>query len=267
MAVLESAEDAREHAAAVVWPSRACRVVTRSRSSCRRHKPHLKLLQAAKPVPQRHAACALWGLCDGKDGVYDKQIAEAGAIPLLIAMLQNDDAETRGFAAACLLCLCKDNSAHAAILESGGAELLQALSYGPATWLRSQVVEMLTLLGTPIPDPDSAPYMPPQPLTPSGGPSGGADGAEEGASPGASPPATGRSGRLTGRQTLSSRQPLSGRGSLTGRSLGASSMYGPGGMNSARPLSGTAKMKFHFFSFQIYGTTGLSGSVLGLHGK
>ena len=99
------------------------------------------------------------------------------------------------------------------------------------------------------------------------GPSGGADGAEEGASPGASPPATGSSGRLTGRQTLSSRQPLSGRGSLTGRSLGASSMYGPGGMNSARPLSGTAKMKFHFFSFQIYGTTGLSGSVLGLHGK
>ena len=35
------------------------------------------LLADAKPVTQRHAACALWGLSDGKDGVYDKQIAEA----------------------------------------------------------------------------------------------------------------------------------------------------------------------------------------------
>ena len=67
-----------------------------------RRAPLVFLLSDLKPMTQRHAACALWGLCDGKDGVYDKHIAEAGAIPLLIAMLQNDDIETRGFAVACL---------------------------------------------------------------------------------------------------------------------------------------------------------------------
>ena len=28
---------------------------------------------------------------------------------------------------------------------------------------------------------------------------------------------------------------------------------------SARPLTGTTRMKFHFFSFQIHGTTGYRG--------
>jgi hypothetical protein len=98
-----------------------------------------------------------WGLSDGKDGVYDKQIAEAGAIPLLISMLQFDDAETRGFAAACLLCLCNDVMAHGPILESGGADLLQALSYHQSTWLRGKVVDMLTLLKVPVPNADQPP--------------------------------------------------------------------------------------------------------------
>ena len=33
-------------------------------------------------------------------------------------------------------------------------------------------------------------------------------------------------------------------------------MMGPGGLVSSRPLTGTARMKFHFFSFQLHGTTG-----------
>ena len=65
----------------------------------------------------------------------------------LIEMLQNDDQETRGFAAACLLCLCKDAAARAAILTSGGVEPLRALAYGPPGWLKTQVVERLGLLG------------------------------------------------------------------------------------------------------------------------
>ena len=160
--------EAREHAAAVVS------ALARSQGGNKRaifHSggipPLVALLNDSRPMTQRHAACSLWALSDGKDGVYDKQIAEGGAIPLLVAMMQNDDTETRGFAAACLLCLCRDQTAHSAILESGGLEPLQALSYGPATWLRGQVVEMLTLLGIPIPDPDA--YMlAPHPSMPSG---------------------------------------------------------------------------------------------------
>ena len=39
------------------------------------------------------------------------------------------------FAVACLKCICNDSSAHSAILESGGGELLQALSFGPQVGL------------------------------------------------------------------------------------------------------------------------------------
>jgi len=105
-------------------------------------------------LTQKHAACALWGLSDGKDGVYDRQIAEAGAIPHLTKLLINGDQETCGFAAACLLCLCRDRSAHSAILSSGAVEPLQALVSGPASWLRAQCHEMLTLLRVPVPNAD-----------------------------------------------------------------------------------------------------------------
>jgi len=107
-----------------------------------------------RALTQKHAACALWGLSDGKDGVYDRQIAEAGAIPHLTKLLINGDQETCGFAAACLLCLCRDRSAHSAILSSGAVEPLQALVSGPASWLRAQCHEMLTLLRVPVPNAD-----------------------------------------------------------------------------------------------------------------
>ena len=37
-------------------------------------EPLVSLLKDPKPVTQKHAACALWGLSDGKDGVYDKSM-------------------------------------------------------------------------------------------------------------------------------------------------------------------------------------------------
>ena len=117
-------------------------------------KPLVNLLCDQKLSTQRHAACALWGMADGKDGVYDKQIAEAGAIPDLIGMLQNDDPETRGFAAACLKCCCADESAKATILSVGGADPLVALLSSPNTWLRAQCVDMLKLLDVPFQEPD-----------------------------------------------------------------------------------------------------------------
>ena len=51
---------------------------------------------------------ALWGLADDKAGAYGHVIVELGGIPPLIAMLVANNTETRGFAAACLACLCAD---------------------------------------------------------------------------------------------------------------------------------------------------------------
>jgi len=196
-------------------------------------------------MTQRHAACALWGLSDGKDGIYDKQIAEAGAIPHLIAMLHNDDAETRGFAAACLLCLCKDRTAHPAILEAGAGELLQQLSYGPNTWLRGQVVEMLKQLEIPVPDPNNPPqnfgltqFIAPS-VTGQASPPAGASAAASGEG---------------GADSPLSKSP-SGSGSPHGKMPPWQQQLSPSGQ-SARPALWTARKKFHFFSFQIHGTTG-----------
>ena len=160
---------------------------------------------------------------------------------------QDDDTETRGFAAACLLCLCKDPTAHPAILESGGAEPLQALAYGPATWLRGQVVEMLTLLGVPVPDPDSYQLQPSgnMPMLMTAGAEVRAGDESEGASPTGSARRPGGSARGSARPHISARG-LSARGP-------------PPPLPSSRPLTGAAKMRFHFFSFQIHGTTGFKG--------
>ena len=232
IAVLESRlAEAREYAAAVVSAlarSGGNGGNKKSIYNCGGIKPLVALLSDARGSTQRHAACALWGLSDGKDGVYDKQIAEAGAIPRLIAMLQLDDSETRGFAVACMLCICKDPSAHSAILEAGGAELLQALAYGPATWLRGQCVEMLKLLGQEVPDPEDAP--PVHLKMPS------------------APPLM---------ATASSAAKRTARGYDDDNPHTTSRLSAAGSIASARPLS--ARMKFHFFSFQIYGTTGFTG--------
>ena len=154
-------------------------------------------------------------------------------------MVQNGDNETRGFAVACLLCICKDKSAHPAILEAGGAELLQALSFGPATWLRTQVCGCSPSSASACP----TPRAPSPPTCPSSStrrrrPRRATPRPEEYA-----PPETTRS-------------KAAGEGEATGAATGRGPM--PGSITS-RYLSGNARMKFHFFSFQIYGTTGYMG--------
>ena len=104
-------------------------------------------------MTQRHSACTLWGLSEGKEGVYDKEIVEEGAIQPLIQMLMRNHAETRGFAAACLLCVCNDAAARDAIRASGGSEVWLSLAQTPSKWLRTQAIEMLRLL--------EIPYVPP----------------------------------------------------------------------------------------------------------
>lgn len=147
--------ETREHAAAVLS------ALARSQGDNKKAvyqaggiPPMVCLLSEASTAAQKHAASALWGLADGKDGIYDKFIVEHGGVEPLINIMQRNDPETRGFAAACLLCICKDSEAVKSIIKFGGAEPLQALAHGPATWLRTQAVEMLKLLSIPIPDPD-----------------------------------------------------------------------------------------------------------------
>ena len=79
---------------------------------------------------------------------------QAGGVRPLIEMVRKNDPDTRGFAASCLLCLCKDKEAVAIILREGGSEPLLSLAHGPPTWLRAQAIEMLTQLGVAVPDPD-----------------------------------------------------------------------------------------------------------------
>ena len=154
--------DAREHSAAIM----SALAVTQGgnkKAIFNAHgiKPLVHLLKDLRPATIRHAACALWGLSDGQDGIYDKHIVEYGAIPPLMGLLSNNNKETRGFTAACLLCLCKDNAARQAMLELGVKDPLLTLANGPATWLRGQAIEMLTLLGVPLAELDQ--HEPPPP--------------------------------------------------------------------------------------------------------
>ena len=119
-------------------------------------EPLVELLQDSSLQAQRHAACALWGLAEGKEGVYDKDIVDAGAVQPLIAMLLLNHVETRGFAAACLLCCCADERASDSILENGGEGALLSLAGSPSKWLRQQAIEMLKLLGIPFIEPHAS---------------------------------------------------------------------------------------------------------------
>jgi len=144
--------------------------------------PLVELLADQSVMTQRHAACALWGLSEGKEGVYDKQIVEKGAVRPLIQMLMLNHPETRGFAAACLLCLCQDEAAREAILTGGGAELWVSLAASRNVWLKTQAIEMLRLLEIPYTEPTLT--VSPRPL---GSPGRGGANGQPGGGPLASP--------------------------------------------------------------------------------
>lgn len=109
---------------------------------------------AAADVRRGICAWLVLARSEGKEGVYDKEVVAGGAVQPLIAMLLLNHVETRGFAAACLSCCCADDKARNLIAEHGGAEPLLALASSPSTWLRSQAIDMLKLLGIPFTDPD-----------------------------------------------------------------------------------------------------------------
>jgi len=142
--------------------------------------PLVDLLSDASMATQRNAACTLWSLSDGKEGVYDKEMVQCGAVQPLIAMLMLNQTETSGFAAACLSCLCADENARRGIIEAGGANPLLSLLHSPNTWLRGQAGNMLKLLGIPFTKPEtSSPRILTSPRSqtkPAGGIGGGGGG-------------------------------------------------------------------------------------------
>ena len=135
--------------------------------------------------PQRYAACALWGLAESEELNCAREMVEEHVIAPLIEMLQANHPSTRGFAAACLSSLCAQPeaqvgikqvgggepyltdaplhaSAHHGAMPSpqvGGGEPLVKLARGQPSWLRSRAVEMLEMLGIPVPEPDDTPAL------------------------------------------------------------------------------------------------------------
>ena len=79
--------------------------------------PLIKLLRDPSVSTQKNAASALWSLADGKEGIYDKHMVDEGAVEPLIEMLLHNNPDTRGFAAACMSCLCADKDARRSIIE------------------------------------------------------------------------------------------------------------------------------------------------------
>ena len=151
----QSAE-ARENAAAVVS------ALARSQGGTKKAlvsggsiPPLVELLGDASILTQKHAACGLWGLCEGKEGTYHKDLIDHGAVQPLIELLLLNHPETRGFAAACLSCICVEHEdARRAVLDAGGAQPLTALAYSPSAWLQKQSRDMLQLLGVPFTEPE-----------------------------------------------------------------------------------------------------------------
>ena len=198
--------------------------------------PLIALLSDPSTSTQRHAACALWGLSDGKDGVYDKEIVEYGGVKPFIELLHRDNQETRGFAAACLMCLCAgaNQETRSAIIEAGGAEPLQLLAHGPAAWLSQQAEKMLKLLGIPMLDPEAVEML--RPLSPKDG------------SPGGLPAPS----YLRGGNDKGSVSDRNSPGYRSHRALMSSPQ-----VSARAPMS--ARHKYHFFSFQVQHITGFLG--------
>ena len=183
VALLKSdAAEARENAAAVLSE------IARSQGGNKKAivvadgvVPMIELLSDGSIQTQKHAACALWGLVEGKEGIYHSQLVELNAVDPLIAMLLSNQPETRGFAAACLSCLCtEDDTARQAVIAGGGAEPLIALAYSPSTWLRCQAVSLLNVLGIPFKEPQI--LLPPKPSPAASSPVGRANGSPRGTS-------------------------------------------------------------------------------------
>lgn len=109
--------------------------------------PLLELLRSDVPGAQKQAACAIWGLtCEVK--CREAIASVEGTTESVIELLRSSEDETRGFAAATLVALASDAVAREKIKRSGASTVLMNLANGPESWLRSQCVQVLNLIGT-----------------------------------------------------------------------------------------------------------------------
>ena len=138
----------------------------------------------ASSVVQQHVTRALWGLSQERH--YRTKIAQHREVIFkLVELLSSSTAETQKLAAATLVTLGQEEVARILIVdvvnrdEARAHGTLQMLKFVKDSWLRSQVEQLMMLVG--IPDASSkSPY--PQPLGPSRAlaPMGGGGGANTG---------------------------------------------------------------------------------------
>lgn len=108
--------------------------------------PLTECINSTSVGAQKWATSAIWGL-SGESKYQGMIAAVPGAVERLVELLRKSEGETQGYAAAALVCLAKSESVQKDIKAVGGAGPLMTIALGPASWLRSQCVDVLKLLG------------------------------------------------------------------------------------------------------------------------
>ena len=112
--------------------------------------PLVDLMMSEAPGAQKQATCAVWGLaCEPR---YRRAIGSIeGTVERLVELLSEGESETQGFSASALVCIASDDAGRAQIKAANAAGHLMSVAMGPESWLRSQCVQVLKLLGYPDP--------------------------------------------------------------------------------------------------------------------
>ena len=127
--------------------------------------PLIDLVHGDSGGAQKQATCALWGLAS--EPKFRRRIASVPrAVERVVELLRKQEGETQGFAAATLLCLAADEFGKQAIMSVGGAGPLMSIALGSDSWLRTQCVQTLKLLGYPDPQKKRAGDNPSPQLSP-----------------------------------------------------------------------------------------------------
>ena len=120
-------------------------------------EPLVSAMQTGNSGAQKHATSALWGLV--QETKYRKPIAHSdGCVERLVELLKDTgEGETQGNAAATLSGLAQSDEGRQALLSVGAAGPLMTLALGPQSYLRTQAIDILKVLG--YEDPNSRPGM------------------------------------------------------------------------------------------------------------
>lgn len=109
-------------------------------------QPLVALIMSGAAGAQKHATCAIWGLT-AEVKFRPKVCAIPGAVERLVELIRSAESETQGFAAATLVGVANEEAGREEIKTVGGAGPLMTVALGPDSWMRSQCVEVLKLMG------------------------------------------------------------------------------------------------------------------------